>query len=158
VVANAQPRSLKQGDEMQSLSKPKYSKTGQNFDQFEILDSAVEINGDSLDKTEFINVNPENNCDEALSAYLKDMGRYALLNKEEEQLLGKQAQQGSELAKRRLAQANLRLVVSIAKRFVGRGLSLGDLIQEGNVGLLKAVDKVRPRARFPILDLCHLVD
>lgn len=147
-MANAQPRSLKQGDEMQSLSKPKYSKTGQNFDQFEILDSAVEINGDSLDKTEFINVNPENNCDEALSAYLKDMGRYALLNKEEEQLLGKQAQQGSELAKRRLAQANLRLVVSIAKRFVGRGLSLGDLIQEGNVGLLKAVEKFDPERGF----------
>ncbi len=128
---------------MQSITKTKNSKARQNFDQFQILDS-----DDALEKTEFINTAPDNNCDEALSAYLRDMGRYPLLNKEEEQLLGKQAQQGSELAKRRLAQANLRLVVSIAKRFVGRGLSLGDLIQEGNLGLLKAVDKFDPERGF----------
>lgn len=128
---------------MQSLTKAKYSKTRQHFDQFQILDS-----DEALEKTEFINTAIDNNCDEALSAYLKSMGRYPLLNKDEEQLLGKQAQQGSELAKRRLAQANLRLVVSIAKRFVGRGLSLGDLIQEGNLGLLKAVDKFDPERGF----------
>ncbi len=128
---------------MQSLTNAKHSKTRQHFDQFQILDS-----DEALEKTEFVNTAIDNNCDEALSAYLKDMGRYPLLNKDEEQLLGKQAQQGSELAKRRLAQANLRLVVSIAKRFVGRGLSLGDLIQEGNLGLLKAVDKFDPERGF----------
>lgn len=142
MVANAQPHFLTKGDEMQSLTN-KHSKTGQAFDHFKILDSDL-----SLEKSEFINVAPDNNSDEALSAYLKDMGRYPLLSKDEEQLLGSQAQQGSELAKRRLTQGNLRLVVSIAKRFLGRGLSLGDLIQEGNLGLLKAVDKFDPTRGF----------
>ncbi|CAN5196122.1 hypothetical protein BH11CYA1_BH11CYA1_27560 [soil metagenome] len=128
---------------MQSLSKPKRSKNGQAFDHFQILEA-----DESLEKSDFINISPENNYDEALSAYLKDMGRYPLLDKDEEKLLSQQAKQGSELAKRRLAQANLRLVVSIAKRFLGRGLPLGDLIQEGNLGLLKAVEKFDPERGF----------
>jgi len=108
----------------------------------------IENEGEVAEKSEFINITPEGQCDEALAAYLKDMGRYPLLNKEEEIALATQARTGDELAKRRLAQANLRLVVSIAKRFIGRGLPLGDLIQEGNLGLLRAVEKFEPSKGF----------
>jgi len=112
------------------------------------IDDHVEKGEDFADKAEFINITPENQCDEALSAYLKDMGRYPLLTKDQEIALAVQVRNGSDLAKRRLAQANLRLVVSIAKRFIGRGLPLGDLIQEGNLGLLRAVEKFDPDKGF----------
>jgi RNA polymerase primary sigma factor len=73
--------------------------------------------------------------------YLKEIGRVPLLTAEEEIELAKRIEQGDEDAKRRLAEANLRLVVSIAKRYVGRGMLFLDLIQEGNMGLIKAVEK-----------------
>lgn len=73
--------------------------------------------------------------------YLKEIGRVPLLSAEEEIELAKRIEQGDEEAKRRLAEANLRLVVSIAKRYVGRGMLFLDLIQEGNMGLIKAVEK-----------------
>jgi len=73
--------------------------------------------------------------------YLKEIGRVPLLAPEEEIELAKRIEQGDEDAKRRLAEANLRLVVSIAKRYVGRGMLFLDLIQEGNMGLIKAVEK-----------------
>jgi len=73
--------------------------------------------------------------------YLKEIGRVPLLTAEEEIELAKRIEQGDEEAKRRLAEANLRLVVSIAKRYVGRGMLFLDLIQEGNMGLIKAVEK-----------------
>ena len=73
--------------------------------------------------------------------YLKEIGKISLLNLEEEQKLSKGVAEGDEGAKRLLAESNLRLVVSIAKRYVGRGLLFLDLIQEGNIGLMKAVDK-----------------
>ncbi|MGX7108550.1 RNA polymerase sigma factor RpoD [Facklamia miroungae] len=73
--------------------------------------------------------------------YLKEIGRVDLLNAEEEVELAKRILDGDELAKQELAEANLRLVVSIAKRYVGRGMSFLDLIQEGNMGLMKAVEK-----------------
>ncbi|GGJ09225.1 RNA polymerase sigma factor SigA [Alicyclobacillus cellulosilyticus] len=73
--------------------------------------------------------------------YLKEIGRVPLLTAEEEIELAKRIEQGDEEAKRRLAEANLRLVVSIAKRYVGRGMLFLDLIQEGNLGLIKAVEK-----------------
>jgi RNA polymerase primary sigma factor len=73
--------------------------------------------------------------------YLKEIGRVPLLAAEEEIELAKRIEQGDEEAKRRLAEANLRLVVSIAKRYVGRGMLFLDLIQEGNMGLIKAVEK-----------------
>lgn len=73
--------------------------------------------------------------------YLKEIGRVPLLSSEEEVALAKRIEQGYETAKQELAEANLRLVVSIAKRYIGRGLSFLDLIQEGNMGLMKAVDK-----------------
>jgi len=73
--------------------------------------------------------------------YLKEIGRVPLLNADQEIALAKRIEAGDEEAKQELAEANLRLVVSIAKRYVGRGMSFLDLIQEGNMGLMKAVDK-----------------
>jgi RNA polymerase primary sigma factor len=73
--------------------------------------------------------------------YLKDIGRVPLLTAEEEVELAKRMQDEDEAAKKRLSEANLRLVVSIAKRYVGRGMLFLDLIQEGNLGLMKAVEK-----------------
>ncbi|NLG83006.1 MAG: RNA polymerase sigma factor RpoD [Firmicutes bacterium] len=79
--------------------------------------------------------------DDPVRMYLKEIGRVPLLTPAEEIELAKRIEQGDENAKRRLAEANLRLVVSIAKRYVGRGMLFLDLIQEGNLGLIKAVEK-----------------
>lgn len=79
--------------------------------------------------------------DDPVHLYLKEIGNYPLLTMEEEVELAKRIEEGDEAAKQALAESNLRLVVSIAKRYVGRGLSFLDLIQEGNLGLIKAVDK-----------------
>ena len=76
--------------------------------------------------------------------YLKEIGRINLLSSDEEFEYAKLAEQGDEYAKKMLAESNLRLVVSIAKRYVGRGMLFLDLIQEGNIGLMKAVDKFDP--------------
>jgi RNA polymerase primary sigma factor len=86
--------------------------------------------------------------DDALGAYLREIGRGALLTKEQEIELTKQIEAGSELARRRMTEANLRLVVSIAKKYQGRGMPLLDLIQEGNVGLMRAVEKFDHRRGF----------
>ncbi len=79
--------------------------------------------------------------DDPVRMYLKEIGRVPLLTAEEEIELARRIEAGDEKAKRRLAEANLRLVVSIAKRYVGRGMLFLDLIQEGNLGLIKAVEK-----------------
>ena len=79
--------------------------------------------------------------DDPVRMYLKEIGKVPLLTPEEEVELAKRMEQGDEEAKRKLAEANLRLVVSIAKRYVGRGMLFLDLIQEGNLGLIKAVEK-----------------
>ena len=81
------------------------------------------------------------NINDPVRMYLKEIGRISLLTLEEEQNLSIRVADGDEEAKRLLAESNLRLVVSIAKRYVGRGLLFLDLIQEGNIGLMKAVDK-----------------
>ncbi len=79
--------------------------------------------------------------DDPVRMYLKEIGRVPLLSSEEEIELARRIEKGDEEAKRRLAEANLRLVVSIAKKYVGRGMLFLDLIQEGNLGLIKAVEK-----------------
>ena len=79
--------------------------------------------------------------DDPVKAYLKEIGQVPLLSAEEEQTLARAARAGDADARRRLSEANLRLVVSVAKRYAGRGLPFLDLIQEGNLGLIKAVDK-----------------
>ena len=81
------------------------------------------------------------NINDPVRMYLKEIGRISLLTPEEEQSLSARINDNDEEAKRILAESNLRLVVSIAKRYVGRGLLFLDLIQEGNIGLMKAVDK-----------------
>jgi len=86
--------------------------------------------------------------DDPVRMYLKEIGRVPLLTAEEEVELATRIEQGDEEAKRRLAEANLRLVVSIAKRYVGRGMQFLDLIQEGNLGLIKAVEKFDYRKGF----------
>jgi RNA polymerase primary sigma factor len=88
-----------------------------------------------------LSVPPGVKINDPVRMYLKEIGRVPLLSAEEEIELAKRIEQGDEEAKRRLAEANLRLVVSIAKRYVGRGMLFLDLIQEGNMGLLKAVEK-----------------
>ncbi len=79
--------------------------------------------------------------DDPVRAYLKEIGKIPLLSPEEEAELARRIEAGDEQAKKRLAEGNLRLVVSIAKRYTGHGLQLLDLIQEGNIGLMKAVEK-----------------
>ena len=79
--------------------------------------------------------------DDPVRMYLKEIGQIPLLTAEQEVEYAKRMEEGNEVAKRRLAEANLRLVVSIAKRYVGRGMQFLDLIQEGNLGLIKAVEK-----------------
>src|SRR6266481_203795 len=87
-------------------------------------------------------------ADDALGAYLREIGRGVLLTKEQEVELAKQIEAGSDAARRRMTEANLRLVVSIAKKYQGRGMPLLDLIQEGNVGLMRAVAKFDHRRGF----------
>ncbi len=81
------------------------------------------------------------NLDDPVKIYLREIGRVPLLSSDEEIELAVKISEGDEYAKQRLTEANLRLVVSIAKKYVGRGMYFLDLIQEGNVGLIKAVDK-----------------
>ena len=81
------------------------------------------------------------NIDDPVRMYLKEIGKVSLLTGPEEIDLAKRMEKGDELAKKKLVEANLRLVVSIAKRYVGRGMLFLDLIQEGNLGLIKAVEK-----------------
>lgn len=88
--------------------------------------------------------------DDVIQQYLTEIGRYDRLTKEEEQELAQAVEKGDDNARRRLVESNLRLVVSIAKKFQGHGLSLEDLIQEGNQGLMTAVEKYdwRRETRF----------
>ena len=98
---------------------------------------------DELDEEEDIESGlPESTAvDDPVRMYLREIGKIPLLSQEEELELARRMSEGVEEAKERMVEANLRLVVSIAKRFMGRGMQLLDLIQEGNLGLMKAVDK-----------------
>ncbi|MBO2520559.1 MAG: RNA polymerase sigma factor RpoD [Clostridia bacterium] len=104
--------------------------------------------GDERDEDLDLDVPEGVALDDPVRMYLKEIGRVPLLTAEEEIELAKRIEQGDEEAKRRLAEANLRLVVSIAKRYVGRGMLFLDLIQEGNLGLIKAVEKFDFRKGF----------
>jgi RNA polymerase primary sigma factor len=95
-----------------------------------------------------LSVPPGVKINDPVRMYLKEIGRVDLLSGEEEIVLAERIEKGDEEAKRRLAEANLRLVVSIAKRYVGRGMLFLDLIQEGNMGLIKAVEKFDYRKGF----------
>ena len=101
------------------------------------LDDEEEVELDKID----LSVPEGVSIEDPVRMYLKEIGKVSLLTADEEIELAKRMEQGDEEAKKRLAEANLRLVVSIAKRYVGRGMLFLDLIQEGNLGLIKAVEK-----------------
>ena len=110
-----------------------------------IMSDEEEMNLSEEDEVDMENIDlsvPEGvSIEDPVRMYLKEIGKVPLLTADEEISLAKRMENGDENAKRRLAEANLRLVVSIAKRYVGRGMLFLDLIQEGNLGLIKAVEK-----------------
>ena len=109
-----------------------------------ITESGIEITDGQVKRAELKNIEnllSEVNTDDPVKVYLKDIGKIPLLSADEETDLAKLMSDGDPVAKARLSEANLRLVVAIAKRYVGRGMQLLDLIQEGNLGLMKAVEK-----------------
>ncbi len=107
-------------------------------------DPVIDLTEDDLD----LSVPEGISIDDPVRMYLKEIGKVPLLTADEEIDLALRMEQGDEDAKHRLAEANLRLVVSIAKRYVGRGMLFLDLIQEGNLGLIKAVEKFDYRKGF----------
>ena len=109
--------------------------------------AATYVNGDLVHATT-----------DALQLFLNEAGRYKLLTADEEVALAKRIERGDKAAKDLMINSNLRLVVSIAKKYQGHGLSLLDLIQEGIIGLIRAVEKFDWRARLQVLDVCDLVD
>jgi RNA polymerase primary sigma factor len=155
---------IERGKEKGTLSYEEIMDTLQNFDlSSEKIDSiyehfgaiGIKISSDGSAKADAKNGEAEEDeetdvdlsvpegvaIDDPVRMYLKEIGRIDLLTAEEEVELAKGIEAGDEEARRRLAEANLRLVVSIAKRYVGRGMLFLDLIQEGNLGLIKAVEK-----------------
>ncbi|MCR5311927.1 MAG: RNA polymerase sigma factor RpoD [Lachnospiraceae bacterium] len=104
---------------------------------FDDADSDVDVDVENID----LSVPEGVSIEDPVRMYLKEIGKVPLLSAEEEIELAKKMEKGDEEAKKKLAEANLRLVVSIAKRYVGRGMLFLDLIQEGNLGLIKAVEK-----------------
>ncbi|MFW5999525.1 MAG: sigma-70 family RNA polymerase sigma factor, partial [Halanaerobiaceae bacterium] len=112
------------------------------FNELEI-DIVEEQDEDEEDEEEELDLSVPKGVglDDPVRMYLKEIGKVDLLTAEEEVDLAKRMEQGDKEAKRQLVEANLRLVVSIAKKYVGRGMLFLDLIQEGNMGLMKAVEK-----------------
>lgn len=113
----------------------------ESIELVEDMDKELEEIEVSKEELEDLSVPEGINIDDHVKMYLKEIGKVNLLTAEEELDLARRMSEGDEEAKKRLAEANLRLVVSIAKRYVGRGMMFLDLIQEGNLGLIKAVDK-----------------
>ncbi|MEE1075228.1 MAG: sigma-70 family RNA polymerase sigma factor, partial [Acutalibacteraceae bacterium] len=112
-----------------------------DFDE-EPTDDELKLEEMDVDKLSEEDISFDNiSLDDPVKVYLREIGRVPLLSSDEEIELAVKISEGNEYAKQRLTEANLRLVVSIAKKYVGRGMYFLDLIQEGNVGLIKAVDK-----------------
>src|SRR5574344_1417317 len=107
-------------------------------DEEELTDEDLEITADNVDQF----------ADDSVKLYLREIGKIPLLSLEDEQKYTKLAAKGNKKAKDKMVEANMRLVVSIAKRYLGRGLDFLDLIQEGNTGLLRAVEKFDPEKGF----------
>jgi len=118
----------------------------------EIMSDTVDNSNDDEDPSslvvEDLTLSKDIKINDPVRMYLKEIGRINLLTTDEEFEYARLAEQGDEYAKKMLAESNLRLVVSIAKRYVGRGMLFLDLIQEGNIGLMKAVDKYDPDKGF----------
>jgi len=112
------------------------------LDLVDDLDDDIDLSDmDEEDLIDPVDLAAEYNLDDPVRMYLKEIGQIKLLTAEEEVELAKMVSEGSQYAKNKLTEANLRLVVSIAKKYSGRGLHILDLIQEGNTGLIRAVDK-----------------
>jgi RNA polymerase primary sigma factor len=111
-----------------------------NLDRENLFETTKEDKQELIDLSEI--------SDDSIRMYLNEIGRYPLIDGDEEVRLGRLIKKGDQSARKKLAESNLRLVVSIAKKYMGRGLGLLDLIQEGNVGLFRAVDKFDPEKGF----------
>ncbi len=120
-----------------ALSVEELAAAYKNIEAGGVVIESLNVAGEGYDITEGL----ESSTDDSVKMYLKDIGSVPLLNPDEEKDLARRMAEGDEYAKNRLSEANLRLVVSIAKRYVGRGMQFLDLIQEGNLGLMKAVEK-----------------
>ena len=112
-----------------------------NIDVVEEVEVPADINEEIAEISNVLAASEGVNIDDPVRMYLKEIGKVPLLTAQEEVDIAKRMSEGDETAKQQLAEANLRLVVSIAKRYVGRGMLFLDLIQEGNLGLIKAVEK-----------------
>src|SRR6056297_1652921 len=146
-------RGKKQGYLTYEKIMDKLEKTQLNSDQIDeiydifndldidIVEDISELDDEEDDKTLDLTVSKSSGIEDPVRMYLKEIGKVDLLTAEEEVQLAKRMENGDERAKQHLVEANLRLVVSIAKKYVGRGMLFLDLIQEGNMGLMKAVEK-----------------
>ena len=121
-----------------ALAEPEEPEVGDLAEEEELSDEELAITVDNVDAF----------ADDSVRLYLREIGKIPLLTQEEEKTLAKKAAKGNKKAKDKMVEANMRLVVSIAKRYSGRGLDLLDLIQEGNTGLLRAVEKFDPDKGF----------
>ena len=113
-------------------------------DDADLSDNPDDVDLTGLEEEELVDpvdLAAEYNLDDPVRMYLKEIGQIKLLSAEEEVEMAQRMAEGDETAKNKLSEANLRLVVSIAKKYSGRGLHILDLIQEGNTGLIRAVDK-----------------
>ena len=132
-------------DTFESIGIQIVSSEPESGDIPDLLDDDIDIPDSELEEEETL-VDPvelaaEYNLDDPVRMYLKEIGQVPLLSADEEQELARRVAEGDQSAKNKLTEANLRLVVSIAKKYAGRGLHILDLIQEGNTGLIRAVDK-----------------
>ena len=134
-------KKLEEGDEKEDSED---ELLGLEDDDFTKDEEGEEIDLDAVDLLEGIGT------EDPVRMYLKEIGTVPLLTAEEEYSLAMKKQAGDEYAKQRLIEANLRLVVSIAKRYTGRGMSFLDLVQEGNLGLIKGVEKFDPEKGFKL--------
>lgn len=130
-----------QNEEVQEFSLDAIEFDGPNISE---LDDEEEPDEESLNNSQFV----DDISDDSVRLYLREIGKIPLLNAEEELELANRVVAGDKKAKDKMAEANMRLVVSIAKRYSGRGLDFLDLIQEGNTGLLRAVEKFDPDKGF----------
>ena len=130
-----------------NLSAKDYLMIDEEFDE-KMIDEDIDFINEVLNDMNSIHISPDVKVNDPVKMYLKEIGRVPLLGKEEEIELADRIVRGDETAKEILISANLRLVVSIAKHYIGRGMLFLDLIQEGNLGLIKASEKFDPEKGF----------
>ena len=133
-------------DKIDDIDKMEDIESIANLEGLEGLDNIDNLDLEPIDDDDVVvdtdtSVDDSNGVDDSVKMYLKEIGKIDLLEPEEERIIAQKMAEGDEDAKETLINSNLRLVVSIAKKYMNRGLSLLDLIQEGNIGLIKAVDK-----------------